>query len=450
MTTGRGALVRSLDATLPAAPPSPYARIRGIALAGNVLILVFVLGFGAWAAIAPLESAAIAPGIVEAETSRKTIQHLEGGIVREVLVRDGDVVAAGDPLLRLDDTRARTRLQALRMQVWEARARATRLAAERENADAIVIPADLLDERARAPALATFLAAEQALFASRREVTNAQVAILRERRAQIEKEIVALSAQEEAAVRRVAIVAQELDGVRSLVDKGIAPRPRLTALERELAEVEGRRGEGTALVARARQSIAEIEANLIKLQMDRFHEVAQALADTQSTLHQLLERIEEAQDELARTVVVAPNAGTVVDLRVRTLGAVVSAGAPLLDLVPRDDRLVVAARLRPEDIDVVRVGQPAEVHLVGTGRREAPLAGIVAYVAADRHANPRDPEPHFTMRIRLEDERVGAPGGVAVLPGMSVQVFVKTGETTAALYALAPFLDSIDRAFREP
>lgn len=430
-------------------PTSPRGRLRGITVAGNLLVLGFMLGLGTWASLAPLESAAIASGVVESESSRKTIQHLEGGIVSKILVSDGDIVRSGQTLIALDDTRANSEVQSLQSQLWDATARAARLQAEQQRFESIAIPDALEQDSKQNGVAAAAVSAQQFIFQARLQVHESQLAVVRERRRQVEKEIEGLKAQESATGQRVDIVREELDMVATLVNKGLERRPRLLNLQRELADVEGRRGEITAQISRAGQVISEQQATLFKLESERQNEIAQSLRDAQNQIFQLRERLLAARDQLARTEVKAPEDGVITDLRVHTTGGVVGAGAPLMDLVPRQDRLIVTARLRPEDIDVVHPGLNAEVHLVPYNQRRVPrLKGTVVHVSADRLLDKRTDQPYYATNIRVDDTQIVA-NDIQIVPGMPVQVFITTGRGTVALYALSPLLDSFRGAFRE-
>lgn len=430
-------------------PTSPRGRLRGITLAGNLLVLCFMLGLGTWASLAPLESAAIASGVVESESSRKTIQHLEGGIVRKILVSDGDIVRSGQTLIALDDTRAASEAQSLQGQLWDAAARAARLQAEQQRFERIAIPDALEQDSKQNGMAAAAVSAQQFIFQTRLQVHESQLAVVRERRRQVEKEIEGLKAQESATGQRVDIVREELDMVATLVNKGLERRPRLLNLQRELADVEGRRGEIAAQISRAGQVISEQQATLFKLESERQNEIAQSLREAQNQIFQLRERLLAARDQLSRTEVKAPEDGVITDLRIHTAGGVIGAGAPLMDLVPRQDRLIVTARLRPEDIDVVHPGLNAEVHLVPYNQRRVPrLKGNVVQVSADRLLDKRTDQPYYATRIRIDDAQIAA-NDIQIVPGMPVQVYITTGRGTVALYALRPLLDSFRGAFRE-
>ncbi len=430
-------------------PRSPRSRLRGVTLAGNLLVGCYVLGLGVWSGFAPLESAAVAAGVVESESSRKTIQHLEGGIIRTIFVADGDVVRSGQTLIALDDTRARAEVQSLQGQLWDAMAREARLRAEQQDQERLSFPAALEAAAAANVPAATLLTAQRNIFETRRQVFESQIAVIRQKKTEIDKEIEGLKAQHAAATQRVDIVREELDMVATLVDKGLERRPRLLNLQREMADIEGRRGEIAAQISRAEQVINESSATRYRLESDRQNEIAQSLREAQNQIFQLREKLLAAEDQLSRTEIRAPEDGVITDLRVHTPGGVIGAGAPLLDLVPRQDRLIVTARLRPEDIDVVHPGLDADVHLVPYNQRRVPrLKGTVMHVSADRLLDKRTDQPYYAAKIRVEDPRI-VEHGIKIIPGMPAQVFITTWRGTVARYALRPLLDTFINAFRE-
>ena len=430
--------------------PALGDRLRRLTLTGNLLVGGFVLGLGTWSAVAPLESAAIAFGTVESESSRKTIQHLEGGIIKEIRVADGDLVHAGQILISLEDTKASAEVESLKGQLWDALAREARLTAEQRGDEGVSFPPELERANKESPAVAAVLSGQQNIFETRRQVFRSQVAVNREKRLQVEKEIEGLRAQASAATKRIAIVRDEATAVATLVEKGLERRPRLLNLEREAADIEGRRGEITAQISRAEQVISESQTNLLKLENDRQNEISQSMREAQNQIFQLRERLQAANDQLARTAVRAPEDGVITDLKVHTPGGVIGAGAPLMDLVPRQDRLVITARVKPEDIDVVRPGLDAEVSLLPYNqRRVAPLHGTVMRVSADRLLDKRTDQPYYATKIHVQDPRAAGHDAIKIIPGMPAQVFIKTGRGTVALYALKPLLDSFNNAFRE-
>ncbi len=431
-------------------PTTPLARSRELVLAGAALIGIFVIGFGAWSAVAPLESAAIASGYVVSASNRKTVQHLEGGIIGAILVRDGDTVSPGQVLVRLDDTKARTTYEGLRGQLLDGRAAEARLVAERDGSDAIVFPDDLVAQIAD-PAVLAAMNGQQKIFEARRLLLQSKVAAIHERINQVHEEIAGHLAEAEALRKRGVLLREELEGARFLISKGLERKPRLLGLERDLAEAEGKRGDMAAQIARAKQTIAESEVNILSLQHDNQKEVADNLRDIQKKLHELQEQTQAAADVLARTEVRAPEAGTVTDLRVHTPGGVVTPGEALLDLVPVADHLVVEVQVRPEDIDRVHVGLPAQVRLVPyKQRRTPPIDATVIYVSADRLIDKHNNQPYFTAKLRLDEKQLASlDDDVKMVPGMPSEAMIKTGERTVAAYALSPILDSFHRAFRE-
>jgi HlyD family secretion protein len=436
---------------LPALPPkSPLGMARGIAIAGLATVALFIGVFGVWSIFAPLESAAMGPGVIEAESSRKTIQHLEGGIIGEILVKDGDAVHAGQTLIRLDDTKPRTTLLALKGQYWDALAREARLVAERDGKDAIQWPAKL-EAQKDDPAVAQVLAGQQRIFTTRRELFDSKRQVIEQRIAQVNEEIAGYRAQEAAAQRRIVLINEEIKGVKELAEKGLERKPRLLQLQRDLAEIEGRRGELAAQIAKAQQTIAESEVQIINQQNDTQNEVANQLRDTQQKIHELAEQMQAASDVLSRIEVKAPQDGVVTDLKVHTRGGVIQAGEPLMDLVPARDKLIVTVQVRPEDINVVREGLTAHVRLIPYKQRRTPqIDGVVTYVSADRLVDKRTNQPYYATKVRLDaDELEKLQGEVELYPGMPAEAMIKTGESTVALYALAPILDSFHRAFRE-
>ena len=417
---------------------------------GFTIIALFFGALGGWAALAPLESAAIAPGEVTIDSNRKTIQHLEGGIIGEILVRDGDIVSAGHVLVRLEEIQSRAELELLRSRYVMASAVEARLIAERDGWDEVAFPEWLLDRLEEAEIIET-VSGQINIFASRRESFGHQSSILRRRIAQFGEEIKGLEGQISAENSQLALIAEESEDVRRLVELGLARRPRLLALERETAALEGRRSQNMARIARAKQSISEAELHISELRTTMVNEVVQQLSETQAEMFDLAERIRASNDKLVRTEVRAPIGGTIVNLQVHTTGGVVAPGAPLLDIVPSDDPLVIEAQIDPSDIDVVHVGLNAQVRISAFSQRNmAPIAGVVTYVSADRFNDERTGIGYYVARIKLQEKDLAAALQGAVLqPGMQAEVMITTGARTALEAIISPLSGSFNRAFRE-
>jgi HlyD family type I secretion membrane fusion protein len=414
-----------------------------------IVILMFFGGIGAWAAFAPLDSAAIAPGKVTVASNRKTVQHLEGGIIRELLVKEGDAIEQGQVIIRLDDTQTRATLELLRGRQDTLLAREARLIAERDGADTIDFPPALMSRQGDA-AVAKLLAGERAVFNARRQATQGRIDIFRKRIAQLGQEIAGLEAQVVAESKQLALVADEHDSVETLVGKGVMDKTRLLALKRAAARLEGSRGEHQGLIAKAEQRIGETELQIIDLENSSLNEAVSALREVQSQLVESGQHLRAAEDILVRTEIRAPQAGVVVGLNVHTETGVITPGQPLLDILPKDDALVIEAEVDPNDIDVVRIGLSAQVRLTAFKQRNTPtLEGDVTRISADSFTHERSGATYFLARITIDPAERDKLDGGELYPGMPAEVIIVTGKQTAFEYFLTPITDSFRRAFRE-
>lgn len=429
------------------APPSP--PVARLVAAGLVLALAGVGGFAAWAATAPLASAAVAPGIITADTSRKSVQHLEGGIVAGILVHDGDRVAAGQPLIRLDDVEVRSTVALLEGQVWALLAQEARLLAERDGLPAPVPPPPLA-ERAADPAVAEIVTGQQRIFDSRRASLTNRVVVTRQRIAQLEAQIAGLEAQRRAGLGQLALIREESGAVAAMVDKGLERKPRLLALMRQTVELEGAQGDLANRIAQAREGIAQAELEILGLEADRQSEVADSLRTVQIQRVEAEEKLAAARVRLSRRAMLAPEAGTVMNLRHFAPGAVVAPGDAVLDLVPLNDPLVIEARVSPADSDVVHAGQPAKVVLSAYKSRTTPtLDGTVTRVSADALTDERSGQMYYLARVSVDSGQLDGLPDVHLVPGMPAETLIVTGERTMLRYLLQPLEDSFRRAFRE-
>lgn len=420
--------------------------MKPLIVAGTVAIGVFFGGLGSWAAIAPLDSAAVAPAVLNVETRRKTVQHLEGGIVAEILVSEGAAVAAGQPLLRLDPTQARANLQQLRIRRRALQALEARLLAERDGTEHV----DFAGVGTAGEASNAVIADELRVFAARRRAIEGEEAILRNRITQFDEEIVGLNGQIAAQATQIELIDEELAAQEKLFERKLTGMQRLIELKRERAEIAGSRNQQIAAVARIRQRIAEENLRILELDTTRINEVVEQLREVRTSLSDLSERIRAAEDVLERTTILAPLDGVIVDLRVHTVGGVVGAGEALLDIVPEGERLVAEARVDPIDIDAVAPGLRAQVVLSAFDRRTvAPVEGIVSSVSADRLTDARTGVPYYLARVVLPDDAMKAHEGLELSPGMQAEVMILTGEQTALGYLVTPVIRSFRRALRE-
>lgn len=423
-------------------------RTRGAILLGFAAIALFFGGFAAWSALAPLSEAAVAPGMIKVEGMRRTIQHLEGGVVREILVRDGDRVRAGQVLMRLDDIRAAADLEALRSQHWSLLAQDARLAAEIEEAPAIVFPAALSgngEARAR-----DAMDGQRAVFEARRAALASQVAVQEARIGQQEAIIAGATGQIRAQRRQLALIRQEEELTRTLVQQGLQRLPTLLALQRSAAALEGQGDDLAAQAGRARQAIAEAHGGIAALLGQRREEAATEQRDIRTRIAEVEERLRAAWDVERRREILAPEDGTILDLRLVTIGAVVRSGDPVMDLVPARDRLVAEVNLQPFDIDVVHPGLIAEIRLPAFKQRLVPyLNGHVTFVAQDVTTDERTRQSHYRVQILIDADQLARLPGVHLVPGMPVEAMIRVGERSFLRYITQPIRDSFARAFRE-
>lgn len=437
----------TLPLSSPAIPDRPRA---GPALAlGLVTMVGFGGGFLAWATLAPLAEAALAPGMIKVEGTRRTLQHLEGGLVREILVRDGDRVRQGQLVMRLDDVQSGATMLAARAQRAALLAQQARLSAELARAPGIAFPEELLAQGAD-PRTAEALAGQRALFQARQSSLDSQLAVLDHRRDQARATIASAQGQVEAARRQLVLLRQEEVMRRDLVRQGLARLPELLALQRSLAGVEGSVADLQGQIRRSEAAIQEAESQGRAVIDQRIQELAAEARDVAARLAEAEERARAAADISARRDILAPEDGTIVNLRVFNLGAVVRAGDPVMELVPARDRLVAEVQVQPTDIDTVHPGLPAEIRLPAFRQRIVPaLHGQVTFVAADVTTDQQTRVSHYRAQILLDPDQVARLPGASLTPGMPVEAHITLGQRTFWNYLAQPIRDSFARAFRE-
>lgn len=442
---GAFAAAQQAPATLaPPRPPTRFATVFGVAA-----LALFLGGFGAWSALAPLSEAAAGPGVIKAEGNRRTVQHLEGGIVREILVRDGDRVRQGDVLMRLDDIQAGAQLQALDAQRLFLMAQDARLSAELAGAAAIAWPEELLARRGDAR-VADAIAGQTALFVARRTAFESTQQVLATRIDQLRAANESARSQLASQERQMALIQEEMRGVAELLRLGLERRPRLLALQRAEASLIGNRDDIIGQIQRNEASIAENRAQLKAQEDSRLSELNRERREVRDRLAEVEERWRQARDVAARRDILAPVSGTVINQRFFTIGGVVRPGDSILDIVPNDDRLVAEVQISPTDIDVVHPGLLAEVRLPAFKQRLVPfLHGKVIFVSADAIFDERTRTSHYRAHVAIDEDQLARLKGVELTPGMPVEVMILVGERTLWQYITQPLRDSFARAFRE-
>jgi HlyD family type I secretion membrane fusion protein len=428
------------------APAHSLWRPLRVALTIVLLTVAIVVGWGHFAMI---DSAAVASGTLVVDLNRRVVQHLEGGIVGEVLVRDGDVVRAGQPLLRIDATRVRAQLTMVQDDADRLQAREATLLAER---DSLPEPSFLDDLRRRAhePKIAEILATQRNEFYARRSSLQGQADILTQRTLQLRTQIDGLRVRIESNDRQLLLVRQEANLVEGLVRQGLERLPRLLALQRDEARLLGERGEAIETVARTQQAIGETEMQRVQLYKGRQEEVARDLREIRGKLFEVREREVAAADQLNRLDVVAPEGGTVMDLQFKAPGGVVAPGAHVASIVPGAERLVVEAQLNPTDVDTVRLGMTASIRLSHAGARLTPVVeGVVERISPDRTLDSRTGMPYFVVRVGVPPEEVERHGDLKLQSGMQAEVLIRRGERSVASYLVRPILDHFSKSLRE-
>ncbi|MBK1648170.1 HlyD family type I secretion periplasmic adaptor subunit [Rhabdochromatium marinum] len=415
-------------------------------------LLVLVLGFGAfavWASVAPINGAAVAPGVLAVESTRKTVQHFEGGIVKEILVHEGDSVQKGQVLVRLDDTEASAQLQIVRTEYLGLLARMARLKAERDGEESIDFPQKLLKAR-EDPRIKEAIDGEKQVFAARRKALQGEQDVLRQRIVQLEEQIRGLEAQAATKQKRIDLYQEEIDGLKALFKKGLGDKSRLREWERMVAELEGERAEHQASIAATRVRINETELQIVQLDRKQNTEVSSELRDVETRLSDLSERQRALKKTLERTEIFAPVSGSVVSVNLHTIGGVVRSGEPLLDIVPMNENLIVEAQVKPMDIDRVFPGLDADLRMSAFNQRTTPvIPGKVLTVSADTLTDERTGMSYYLARVKVKPEGMELLEGKTLQPGMPVTVMIITGERTFIEYLMKPITDIFATAFKE-
>jgi HlyD family type I secretion membrane fusion protein len=430
--------------------PELERRLKRPMVIGGAVIGAFVFGAGIWASFASLATGVTAQAEVKADSQRKTLRPKETGVVKQILVREGQQVRAGQPLLLFNDVEARAAVDVLQNQYDTLSAQTARFTAEAMGKTTLELPAELM-ARMNNPAVAALVRDQQFLFLTRQQLYQSQAAVLGQRVDQQETQVGGLQAQLASIVEQQRLTEEELDGYRRLNEQGFAPKTLILRYERSLAELGGRRGQLTSDIARLRQQIGETRLQLATLRNERTTQSAEGLRDSQTKLADIIPRLTAARQTLDATVVRAPVDGYVFNLTQFTVGGVVGAGEVVMDVVPSATPLTVTAMIRPEDVDEVRVGMPAKVKLTGLNQRfHDSLDAKVSVVSADRITVERTGTAFYRVDLTLApSELTKLKKGVEMTPGMPAQALIVTGDRSVMSFLISPITDTLEDAFRE-
>ncbi len=414
---------------------------------GTLVIAGLVFGCGSWAAFAELSGAVIAPGSIVVERNVKKVQHKDGGIVAEIMVREGDIVVAGAPLVRLDDTQTRAELGIIRSQLIELSGRKLRLTAERDGEDDLVFPPSFLEMGAEA---AGVKAGEGRLFTENRKTEKSQKEQLGLRVEQLKEEINGLSQQRDAKRQELGIIKKELVQIRKLHKRKLTPVSRVYAMEREATRLGGELGNLIAQIARSHGQISELNLQILNIDQKIRNDAQRALRDIEGKLAELKERQTAATDRLNRMLLSAPQSGVVHELAAHTVGGVITPAEPVMLIVPDNAKRTVQARVAPVDIDQVIPGQTARMRFSAFNQRTTPeTEGLISSVSADVTVDQQTGQSFYKATVEIDADARKLLGDLKLLPGMPVEVFISTGNRTALSYLTKPFTDQLEKAFRE-
>ena len=411
----------------------------------SLIALVFGV-FGLWASLAPLDGAAFAPGTVTVKSYKKTVQHLEGGIVSDILVQNGDLVESGQPLLVLDGTQSRASLEMANSEHIALKTMEARLIAERDGLDEVNFSSNLsrADDRVREE-----IAAQTEIFTARKNANEGRSDILKQRVEALQNQVVGMEALREAKQILAQSYLDELSDTRTLLNKGFSEKTLLRQAERNYAAASGEAAELTANIAATEVQIGETQLQILQQDSEFQNEVVTQLGEVQTRLKDVDERITALRDVVSRTTVVAPDSGTVNGMQVHTIGGVISSGAAIAEIVPESDELVLEASVNPIDIDRVSVGQEARIRFSTFGSRAPTIFGTVLTISADSIINEMTGVPFYLARVEVNPEGMENLGDLALMPGMPAEVYINTGSRTLLQYLFKPFSNAIARSFNE-
>lgn len=416
---------------------------------GLGILLFFFVGFGGWAAFAPLSGAVVGSGFVKVDSNRKTIQHLEGGIIRQILVKDGDRVKQGQTLVILQSTHVSTSVEMIRDALNGERAKEARLIAEKEMGR-LKFPANLL-ALGHEPKIARLLHAEEQLFKARRLALNNQIELIRRQTTETQNEIRSTASQVMAEDRAIGYMKEELRSNEALVEKGFIQRTRLMNLQRDISIKEADQQEHIAELSRAKQKALELERQIVSLRNDYIQKAANDLEAITQKIHDLQGRLLPSEDELHRLSIVAPEDGTVIGLRFHTVGGVISPKEPILDLVPDNQTLIIEAHIAVDNVAEVKLGMPADIRFTAYKQRSTALVdGKVSYLSPDHITSQENKVPHYTVHVEIQKSSLDRAPEIQPSPGMQAEIFLKTRSRTMLDYLMEPITSTLRKSLREP
>ncbi len=428
-----------------------FADDRPIRRLGYALIFIVFGFFGTWAYLAPLGSAVLAQGSVTVEGYRKTVQHLEGGIVKALLVRDGDNVKKGQILVELDDTSTRAQLETLRGQLFSALAREARLIAERDGKTSVSYPAEL-KAASNEPRIQENIRVQDQSFSVRKQSRNGEIAILKEQRQQLLAKIEGIKAQINSRSSLSSSINKELVDFRAMLKEGYIEKQKVTELERRLSESEGDKGDFVASISTAQTQISEISLKILQIEKDFQREVVEELSKVQTELSELHEKTQWLADTVERTTIKAPESGMVLGLTVHTIGAVIPPGGHLLDIVPQQEKLIVEAQISPIDIDRIHIGQKTEIRFSAfKSAKTLKIDGKLITVSADRLTDEQNKTSFYLGRVEVNKEGLEdlRKNDLVLVPGMPAEVLINTGDRTFIEYLMKPLSNIFARSLIE-
>jgi len=445
MRLGAIAPVRKISA----GDAGPSDSIRRVALAGWLIIAIFFGGMGSWAVTAPLNGAVVGNAVVKVDGNRKSVQHLDGGIVKELRVKEGDKVDAGEVLLVLDETQAQAEYNVLSQQYMVLRATEARLLTELDHGSELVMPQDL-KARQEDSYFKSVWNGQVSQFDSRRAAIEGQRSVIREKINQLGSQIVGAEAQVKSFTDQITSVHAEAKDIAPLVERGLIARPRILQLERTAFGLEGQIADANANIAKARQAIAEQQQQIAQLDNDRMADITKDLRDTQAKMLEVIPKAMNAKAVLGRMEIRSPYAGRVVALSVFSVGGVIQRGEKILDIVPDQDSLTIEAQIAVEDISDIKPNMRAEVHLTAYKQRIVPIIhGDVIQVSADRLTDPKTNNPYYVAFVKVDEDELAAMPNIKLYPGMPATVMIPTIQRTAFDYIVGPLVMSFNHSFRQ-